>query len=178
LLYFSTSYELLDDKHHGILGLFAVLVSAFYMGLGYFAYNRDREDSLLIYTFLGLAFLFAVLAVPIQLDQHWVTMGWALEGAAMTWIGLRSGDRTSRYGALVVFGVAVEHWFRVDVQEFAYHANEVFLPLLNRRAISCAVLVGALAASVMFYKRMKSNVGDEERSMFSGLYLLGANTLA
>ncbi|PYT06356.1 MAG: hypothetical protein DMF60_09560, partial [Acidobacteria bacterium] len=178
LLYFSLSYELLDDNHHGILGLFAVLVSGFYMLLGYFAYNRDREDSLLIYTFLGLAFLFAVLAVPIQLDQHWVTMGWALEGAAMTWIGLRSGDRTSRYGALVVFGVAVAHWFRVDVQEFAYHANEVFLPLLNRRAISCAVLVGALAASVMFYKRMKSNVGEEERSMFSGLYLLGANTLA
>jgi uncharacterized membrane protein len=178
LLYFSTSYELLDDKHHGILGLFAVLVSAFYMGLGYFAYSRDREDSLLIYTFLALAFLFAVLAVPIQLDQHWVTMGWALEGAAMTWIGLRANDRTSRYAALVVFGVAVGHWFHIDVQEFAYHANEAFLPLLNRRALSCAVLVGAFAAAVVFYRRMKSDVDDEERSMFTGLYLLAANGLA
>src|SRR5947207_4071136 len=127
LLYFSLSYELLDDNHHGILGLFAVLVSGFYMVLGYFAYNRDREDSLLIYTFLGLAFLFAVLAVPIQLDQHWVTMGWALEGAAMTWIGLRSGDRTSRYGALVEFGVAVAYWFLVDVQGLAFHSNAYYL---------------------------------------------------
>jgi uncharacterized membrane protein len=178
LLYFSTSYELLDDNHHGILGLFAVLVSAFYMGLGYLTYRRDHEDSLLIYTFLALAFLFAVLAVPIQLDQHWVTMGWALEGAAMTWIGLRATDRTSRYAALVVFGVAVAHWFKIDMREFAYHANETFLPLLNRRALSCAVLVGALAAAAAFYKRMKSDVEDEERSMFIGLYLLGANALA
>jgi uncharacterized membrane protein len=178
ILYFSTSYELLDDKYHSILGLFAVLVSAFYMGLGYFTYSRDREDKLLIFTFLGLAFLFAVLAVPIQLDQHWVTMCWALEGAAMTWIGLRVEDRTSRYASLLVFGIALGHWFNTDVREFAYHTNESFLPLLNRRALSCAVLVGALAATAVFYKRMKSNVGDPERSMFSGLYLLAANTLA
>ncbi|MEK6408382.1 MAG: DUF2339 domain-containing protein [Acidobacteriota bacterium] len=178
LLYFSASYELLEDNHHGILGLFAVLVSAFYMGLGYFTYSRDREDSLLIYTFLALAFLFGVLAVPIQLDQHWVTMGWALEGAAMTWIGLRANDRTSRYAALVVFGIAVAHWFNTDVREFAYHANENFLPLLNRRALSCAVFVGALAAAALFYKQIKSNVADEERSMFTGLYVLGANALA
>ena len=178
LLYFGTSYELLDDNHHGILGLFALLVSVFYMGLGYFTYDRDREDSLLVFTFLGLGFLFAVLAVPIQFDQHWVTMGWAIEGAVMSWVGLRANDRTSRYAALVVFGVAVAHWFQVDMQEFAYHANESFLPLLNRRALSCAVLVGALAAAVRLYKRTKSKVEDDERSMFIGLYMLGANTLA
>ena len=178
LLYFGTSYELLDDNHHGILGLFALLVSVFYMGLGYFTYNRDREDRLLIFTFLGLAFLFAVLAVPIQFDQHWVTMGWAIEGAVMSWIGLRANDRKSRYAALVVFGVAVAHWFYVDMREFAYHATETFLPLLNRRGLSCAVLVAALAAAVVIYKRTKSNVEDDERSMFVGLYMLAANTMA
>ena len=178
LLYFGTSYELLDDQHHGILGLFAVLVSAFYMGLGYFTYNRDREDKLLIFTFLGLAFLFAVLAVPIQFDQHWVTMGWAIEGAVMSWVGLRANDRPSRYSALVVFGIAVAHWFYVDMREFAYHANESFIPLLNRRALSSAVVVAAFAATVAFYKRTRSNIEDDERSMFTGLYMLAANTMA
>ncbi|HJZ67910.1 MAG TPA: DUF2339 domain-containing protein [Blastocatellia bacterium] len=178
LLYFSTSYELLEDKYHKFLGLFAVLVSAFYMGLGYFTYSRDREDKLLIYTFLGLALLFAVLAVPIQLDQHWVTMAWALEGVALTWIGLKANDKISRYAALVVFGVALSHWFWDDMREFAYHTNESFLPLLNRRALSCGVLVAALAAGSIFFKRITSTVEDEERSMFTGLYLLAANALA
>src|SRR6185295_19202358 len=136
LLYFSATYELLEDDYHSYLGVFAVLVSVFYLALGYFTYRRDKQDRLLVFTFLGLAFLFLVLAVPIQLDQHWVTMAWAIEGAIMTWIGLKVGDRTSRFAALLVFVIATTHWAIVDVQEFAYRTGEGFTPLLNRRAVS------------------------------------------
>src|SRR5205807_9645774 len=52
LLYFGTSYVLLDEKYHSMLGQFAVLVAAFYLALGYFTYRRDREDKLLVFTFL------------------------------------------------------------------------------------------------------------------------------
>jgi hypothetical protein len=52
------------------------------------------------------------------------------------------------------------------------------VPLLNRRALSCAVFVAALAASAMFYKRDSHEIDREERSMFTGLYVLGANVLA
>lgn len=178
LLYFGASYLFLETKYDGYLGLFAVLVSAFYLALGYFTYERDREDRLLLYTFLGLATLFAVLAAPIQFNQHWVTMCWAIEGAILTWIGLRVNDRTSRYSALVVFLIGVTHWLLVDVQDFAYHATDAFLPLVNRRALSCAVMVAALAAAVSFYKRYGAKLEDRERSMFTSLYTVGANVLA
>lgn len=178
LLYFGASYLFFEAKYDDYLGLFAVIVSAFYLLLGYFTYERDREDRLLLYTFLGLATLFAVLAVPIQFNQHWVTMCWAIEGAILTWIGLRVEDKTSRYGALVVFLIAVTHWLLVDVHDFAYNASEPFLPLVNRRALSCAVMVASLAAAVSFYKRHGSKLEDRERSMFTGIYTLGANILA
>src|ERR1041384_895395 len=176
LLYFGTSYDLLDEKHHGALGGFAVLVAAFYLGLGYFTYRRDREDRLLVFTFLGLGFLFSVLAVPIQFEQHWITMGWAIEGAVMTWIGLRAKDRTSRYAAFVVFLIAITHWAISDVQEFAYIAPAHFVPLLNKRALSCAVLIISLAASAVFYKRYGEKA--EDRASFAGLLFLAANALA
>jgi uncharacterized membrane protein len=178
LLYFSATYGLLEEQYKARLGLFAMLVSGFYLALGYFTYRRDREDRLLLYTFWGLAILFAVLAVPIQFNQHWVTMGWAIEGAILTWIGLRAGDRISRYGALIVFLIAVTHWLMVDVFDFAYHAEELFVPLLNRRALSCAVLIAALAAAASFYKRLGAQVEESERQMFTSLYTLGANALA
>jgi len=178
LLYFGTSYGLLYDPYKARLGLFAVLVSAFYLALGYFTYQRDREDHLLLYTFWGLAILFAVLAVPIQFNQHWITMGWAIEGAILTWIGLRASDRISRYGALIVFLIAVTHWLMVDVFDFAYHAEEQFVPLLNRRALSCAVLVAALTAATSFYKRFGAAIEESERQLFTSLYTLGANALA
>lgn len=176
LLYFGTSYELLDDEYHRMLGLFAVLVAAFYLGLGYFTSRRDAEDKLLVFTFVGLGLLFSILAVPIQFDQHWVTMGWAVEGAVMTWIGLRANDRTSRYAGLAVFAVALSHWILVDVQDFAYVTSNHFVPLLNRRALSCAVLVAALAAAALFYKRHGEKV--EEQSSYAGLLILAANGLA
>lgn len=181
LLYFGMSYELLDVKYHSRLGLFAVLVAAFYLGLGYFTYRRDREDKLLVFTFLGLGFLFSVLAVPIQFEQHWITMGWAIEGAVMTWIGLRANDRTSRNGALIVFLIAISHWALWDAQEFAYlpsaHlAPAHFVPLLNRRALSCAVLIVSLVAAAIFYKRYGES--GEERKSSGGLLLLAANALA
>lgn len=178
LLYFGTSYELLnqDERYTKILGGFAILVAAFYLLLGYVTFRRDREDKLLVFTFLGLGFLFSVLAVPIQFEQHWITMGWAIEGAVMTWIGLRANDRTSRYGALVVFFIAISHWVLSDVHEFGYVAPGHFVPLLNRRALSCAVLIASLAASAWFYKRYGEDL--EEKSSFAGLLILAANSLA
>jgi uncharacterized membrane protein len=178
MLYFGTSYELLDDAHHSGLGVFAILVSGFYLALGYFTNRRDREDTLLVYTFVGLAMLFAVLAVPIQFDQHWVTIAWAFEGAVLTLIGLKANDRTSRYGALVVFVIAVSHWAIVDVHDFAYSATSNFVPLLNRRALSGGVLVVALAAAAFFYKRYGEKVEANERANIATLYVLGSNMLA
>src|SRR5262245_41900818 len=77
-IYFSTAFLLVDEDYYGYLGLFALLMAAFYLGLGYLTYRRDREDRLLILTFLGLATIFLTLAIPIQLDQNWVTMAWAV----------------------------------------------------------------------------------------------------
>ncbi len=176
LLYFGTSYVLLYeyDVYRGGLGLFAVLMAAFYLALGYVTYRRDREDYLLVHTFLGLAFLFAVLAIPIQFDQHWVTMGWAIEGAVMTWVGLRSNDRISRLGALVVFIIAGVHWAIDDFRKFAYEADQSSILLLNRATLSCIVLVATLACGVWLYKRFGSNVEPGERSRFIGAYTFGA----
>jgi uncharacterized membrane protein len=183
LLYFGTTYLLLNHwrqsgRYHAYLGGFAVLMSAFYGLLGYFTYSRDREDRLLILTFGGLAFLFLVLAVTIQFDQQWVTIAWAIEGAILTWIGLRVKDKISLYASLCVFGIAVFHWFTIDVIQFGYEAGSSFTPLWNPRALSCAVLVASLAAASWFYKRMGEHLSNDEREMFSALYLLGANAFA
>jgi uncharacterized membrane protein len=177
LLYFGASYGLLEERYQSGLGLFAVLVSAFYLALGYFIYRRDREDRLLLYTFYGLAILFAVLAVPIQFSQHWVTMGWAIEGAILTWIGLRVDDRISRFGAATIFLIAAAHWLLIDVADFDYQTNGTFVPLWNRRALSCAVLIAALMLAALFYKRYGERVEANERAMLGGFCALGANAL-
>ena len=176
--YFGTSYALLNQENYGSwLGSFALVVSAFFVLLFYVAHSRHRQDRLLALSYLGAAITFFTMAIAIQLDQHWVTIGWAIEGAVLTWIGLRAETNAPRYAALIVFTVAVLHWFGSDMRDFAYHADAVFVPLLNRRAASCAVLVGTLAAAAWLYRRLGSGVEENERSTLIASHVLAANVL-
>ncbi len=176
-LYFGTCYELLEPKHHPYLGMFAVLLSAFYLGLGYLTYRRDREDRYLVLTFLGLASLFLTLAIPIQMNQHWVTMAWAIEGVVLTWIGLRAESRYTRFAALVVFGVAFLHWIDIDLAEFAFRPQSEFIPFFNRRAASAVMLIASLAGAAWLYQRRGEKVESKERRLIAGGCALAANVM-
>ncbi len=50
-----------------------------WLGLG----DRDRKVAHSVY--LVVALLFASMAVPMQLEREWLTVGWALEGMALAW---------------------------------------------------------------------------------------------
>jgi uncharacterized membrane protein len=177
-LYFGVSYELLEAKHTLYLGLFSVVVSGFYLGLGYLTYSRDREDRYLVLTFLGLASLFLTLAIPIQLNQHWVTMAWAIEGVILTWIGLRADSRLTRYAALAVLGIALFHWLNIDLMEFRFREPARFFPVFNQRGISALVLIASLAGVAWLYRKHAEQVPEHERMRMIGALALVANALA
>ncbi|MFN0085155.1 MAG: DUF2339 domain-containing protein [Blastocatellia bacterium] len=174
LIYFGASHDLLETKYQAWLGLFAVAVSVFYLALGYWAYSRNREDRYLVLTFLSMAALFLTLSIPIQLNQHWVTMAWALEGVALTWIGLRTESRLTRYAAVAVFVIAACHWLMIDQGEFAFRGEAGFVPLFNRRAVSCVALIACLAGVAWLYHRYGERVGARERAWIRGSMFLSA----
>jgi uncharacterized membrane protein len=41
----------------------------------------------------GAALAFITVAIPLQLEKHWITIGWALEGAALVWLFRRVPHR-------------------------------------------------------------------------------------
>jgi uncharacterized membrane protein len=47
----------------------------------------------------GAALGFVTIAIPLQLDHQWITIGWALEGAALAWLYRRIPHRGLFYGA-------------------------------------------------------------------------------
>ncbi|MDQ3651146.1 MAG: DUF2339 domain-containing protein [Acidobacteriota bacterium] len=178
--FFGVSYQLLDDAGYDSgLGSFALVVSAFFVLLYYAAYRLHRADQLLVYSYLGAAVTFFTMAVSIQLDQHWVTMAWAMEGLMLTWVGLRSDTKAPRHAALIVLAIAVGHWFSTDARDFAFSAGGgLFIPLLNRRAASCAALVAAAAATAWLYRQAVGRVEERERATIITLMILGVSGLA
>jgi uncharacterized membrane protein len=184
-LYFAASYALVSAAAPEWAGAHALLVSAFFAALAYFARTRHREDELLAFAYAGAAATFLTMAVAIQLEQHWVTIGWAAEGLLLTWLGLRTDTRAARYAALPVLAFAVLHWFAVDMPDFGFAGSfpgeggdASFVPLLNRRAVSAAALVASFAGSAWLYRRRAERVEARERDTLAGLFVLAGNALA
>jgi uncharacterized membrane protein len=62
--------------------------------------NRRRLNYLALFAAIALGFV--AVAVPLQLDRQWITIGWALEAAAVWWL-----YRRLPHPALKLFGTAL-----------------------------------------------------------------------
>lgn len=177
--YFGLSYLMLTEAgfDHTTPAIQALLVSIFFSQLFYMTWRWSPDDRLLRYSYVGAAVTFLTIAVAIQLELHWVTIAWAVEALMLTWVGLRSGERAARHAAIAVFCVAVGHWFFWDMTQFAYGVDPSFIPLLNRRALSSAVLVGAVATAAWLYKRA-GELDESERWTVKTLFVLMGNAVA
>ena len=70
--------------------------------------------------FGGVALFFITLIFPIQFDKQWITIGWALEGAALLWLFHRvphAGLRLTGVGLLVVAFVRLANPAVLSYQE-------------------------------------------------------------
>ncbi len=72
--------------------------------------------------FGGVALFFITLIFPIQFDRQWITIGWALEGAALLWLFQRVPHPGLR---LVGFALLVAAFGRLALNPavFGYHAR-------------------------------------------------------
>ena len=52
----------------------------------------------------GAALAFVTVAIPLQLKQQWITIGWALEGAALAWVYTRIPHRGLFYSGIALLG--------------------------------------------------------------------------
>ncbi len=87
LLAFPLQAAMLPDDRMG-LAYSALSVAALYAGLAWWLLRVRRID-LLGRSFAALAVGFATLAVPLALSARWTATTWAVEGAALVWLGLR-----------------------------------------------------------------------------------------
>ena len=87
----------------------SLAAAALYLGLAAFLGRAGRERwTLLAESFLALGVVFASLAIPLALDARWTSAAWALEGAAVLWIGVRQRRKLARaFGTLLEIGAGV-----------------------------------------------------------------------
>ena len=86
----------------------ALGLGLFYLLLAWLLKIRTGERALLLVEVcLSLGVVFGTLAIPLGLDARWTSAAWAVEGAAIYWIGLRQHRTLARAFALLLQAGAI-----------------------------------------------------------------------
>jgi uncharacterized membrane protein len=134
---------LMQGTEYG-LAISAAAAAVYYALLATWLFrNRGEYLRLMTESFIALAVAFATLAIPLALDARWTSAAWALEGAALVWVGARQQRQLAKFaGVLLIIASGpafLEHGWRAGQG----------LPVLNGN-----VLGGVLIAlSAMFASR-------------------------
>ncbi len=88
-LFYGLGYGLLNQHETGkeLLGLFTLCNALIHFMVSAFIFRKKLADRNLFYLISGLVLVFITMAIPVQLDNNWVTLLWVLEAALLFWIG-------------------------------------------------------------------------------------------
>jgi uncharacterized membrane protein len=125
IVVFALQSAMLHDQGMA-LAYSAIAMSALYLTIAWlFKRRRDDPQQVLLEAFLALGIAFLTLAAPLALDARWNAATWALEGAALVWVGCRQDRLLPRlFGALLNVAAGC-----VAATAFDTHAGHVTMPL-------------------------------------------------
>jgi uncharacterized membrane protein len=109
--------------------------------------DAPKRMSLLAW-FGGAALFFVTLIFPIQFDRQWITLGWALEGAALLWLFHRvphEGLRLTGVGLLITAFVRLA----LNPAVLEYHTRSA-TPIFNWYLYTYGVATACLFAGARF----------------------------
>ena len=146
-----------------ILGRYAIALAAFFLALSFIA-----RSSLLRAAHLAMALGFVTVAIPLELDAVWITIGWVGEAAALLALSqvVRPSTIFHRLGAFAL-ALAVFRLLFLD----AFHPQHL---LWNMRALTYAVTI-AVFCGIAVVSARKQQIAVWKASVVSlnALALIG-----
>lgn len=137
----------------------AAALGAFYLALAWAVFrSAGARLRLLVEAFLALGVGFATLAIPLGFEGRWTAALWAVEGAALVWIGIRQDRRTARvFGIVLQFAAGAA--FLLD-----FDRGRGALPVLNANYLGHVLLaLTGLASSWLLRARRGSDRFEDVR---------------
>lgn len=89
-----------SDGH--ALSIASAILAVVYLVMGYILHKRAQQLSILSQCFYGLGFVFTALILPFAFDAYWTSVGWAIHGFVVLWLGWRYSIGNARYFGTVL----------------------------------------------------------------------------
>ena len=164
---FGLQYGLVHDFPYG-LAISALCLGLFYCGLATILWRRTKNDlRMLTESFLALGIVFGSLAMPLALDGRWTSAAWALEGAAILWVGIRQNRLLPR-----IFGLLLQVGAAIAFLAAAYQPSGQ-MPVLNSIWVGCALISLTSLFSSWYLNRQSEILHPWERQVALPLMVWG-----
>ena len=176
--YFASAYGLLHRNYNAWLGLFSIGLASLHAALGFALHrahpeDRSRQNSAALSVAVAIGFL--ILAAPIQFAGYRITMAWALEAAALAWIGVRTGVPRLVYVAMAVFLLVLVRLQLVDF--WIYPSPHSYTPLANARSLTGLIAAICLWLAAYWTKPAWMAVYTYVSGHYVMLWILSLETL-
>jgi uncharacterized membrane protein len=146
---------LVADYRYG-LAWSALAAGLLYTTLFWGLSRQGRAMEPLAEAFLAFGVIFFTLTIPLACDGRWTAAAWAVEGAAIAWVGIRQERQAARFfGYLLQAGAGVAF-----CSELARPAG--LLPVLNVFYLGCTLIsVSGLWTAYTLYRESHKVAGWE-----------------
>ena len=135
-IFYAVGYSALDS-HKGaadLLGLFTLFNALIHFVVSLVIYRHKLADRNLFYLVAGLVLVFITIAIPVQLNGHWVTLLWTFEAALLFWIGRTRNAGAYEKLSFVLMALAfisiVQDWI-VTYSGYPSIGEKPIVPILN-----------------------------------------------
>ena len=179
LLGFGLMASLLNDLPYH-LAFASSALSAIYLSLGLWLLKHHRRSiagdrqannqfdnsfELLIEASLALGCGFLALVIPLALSAKWISIGWAVQGAALVWLGARTQRRWTVYFGLALqafsivllvgFDTLMRHWYGLLDQLFIPHQTSI---VAASSTLPLTVLTACVLLSAFILRHGRVNI--------------------
>jgi uncharacterized membrane protein len=132
--------------------------------------SRPKPESLVVGVWVVVVLAGLTAALPLQLSQQWLTLGLALEGAALAWISNRARHPVVWWSA-VLAGCAAAVRLLVNPEALSY-GDTTGWPLFNWTLYTWGVPALCLLLSAAWLRRALPTEADRARQAMPGFVLL------
>lgn len=170
--YFAASYDVLAPGYGAWLGLFAVALGALHFAAGREMRPHEPRAARL---YMGVALAFLIVAAPVEFTGYRITMVWALQAAALAWIGARTGETRLFYASLVAFVLVLARLFAADAS--MYSGAQSYAAFWNARFLTFAIAAAALWLTARWARTGPAALAPYLAGHFVMLWALGAEVI-
>lgn len=101
---FGFSYQMVR-AHFSLeaVGVVSVFYAAVFLAMATYVFRTGRQYTEGFGVLVGKAMLFLIITVPLVFSEHWITIFWSAQAAALIWMGMRLNNQLLSRSAVALF---------------------------------------------------------------------------